>query len=191
MTTTTPVTPRIAPLAPPYDPEVAAELDRWMPPGGMDPLALFRTLGVNLPLAEVMRPLGAHLLSRRSGLDPLAREVVITRVCARHRCDYEWGVHVVAFGPAVGLSPEQVADTAAPDVDPALWAERELALLALADELCGTGGVTDGTWARLAAHFDDAQLLTLLVLAGWYSVISFVANGARVPAEPWAATLPG
>lgn len=190
MTSSSTPVPRIAPLEPPYEPDVGAELDRWMPPGGMDPLALFRTLGVNLPLAEAMRPLGAHLLSRRSGIDMLAREVVITRVCAHHGCGYEWGVHVVAFGPTAGLSPEQVADTAARDVDPALWGEREQVLLAMADELCGTGSVTDTTWQALARYFAPDQLLTLLVLAGWYSVISFVANGAIVSVEPWAARLP-
>jgi alkylhydroperoxidase family enzyme len=156
----------------------------------MEPLALFRTLAVHLPLAEAMRPLGAHLLSRRSGLDALAREVVIARVCARHHCGYEWGVHVVAFGATAGLTREQVADTASTAVDPSLWGDREQALLALTDELLDTGRVTDRTWQALGEHVTQQQALTLLVLVGWYSVISFVANGAQVPAEPWAARLP-
>jgi hypothetical protein len=34
---------RIAPLTPPYDPEVGAELQRWMPLGAaIEPLKLFR-----------------------------------------------------------------------------------------------------------------------------------------------------
>jgi hypothetical protein len=34
--------------------------------------------------------------------------------------------------------------------------------------------------------FDDGQLLDLLLLAGWYHAISFVATGARVAVEPAA-----
>ena len=162
-----------------------------MPPGGgMDPLALFRTLATNGPLAEAMRPLGAHLLSRGSGIDKLAREVVIARVCASNDCSYEWGVHVVAFAGSAGMTQEQIAATTAPGSDEAVWAPREAALLRFVDALCGRGSVGDGEWRAVAEHFDDQQMLTLLALAGWYHVISFVANGARVPREPWAPELP-
>lgn len=183
--------PRIAPLEPPYAPSVDVELTKWMPPGGgVDPLALFRTLAANGPLAEAMRPLGAHLLSRRSGIDRLAREVVIARVCANNGCSYEWGVHAIAFAGAAGMSEEQIAATAAAGVDDALWGSREAGLLRFADALCADGSVGDAEWRAVAEHFDDQQLLTLLALAGWYHVICFVANGARVPHEPWAPELP-
>jgi len=45
-------------------------------------------------------------------------------------------------------------------------------------------------WAELAAYFTPPQLLEILVLAGWYHVIAFVANGARVEGEPWARRFP-
>ena len=97
-------TPRIAPLEAPFAPETAAELDRWMPPGaGLPPLALFRTLATDLPLAQAMHPLGSFLLSRRFALSLREREIVIDRVCARCGCGYEWGVHVAAFGDAAAL----------------------------------------------------------------------------------------
>jgi 4-carboxymuconolactone decarboxylase len=50
--------------------------------------------------------------------------------------------------------------------------------------------VSDGHWTGLAAHWNDAQLVELLLLVGWYHAISYVANGARVEAEPWAARFP-
>lgn len=156
----------------------------------MEPLALFRTLTVNTALTQAMRPLGAYLLSSRSGIDKRAREVVIARVCARNRCSYEWGVHVVVFGEVAELSDEQIAATAANEIDESLWRPREAALLRFADALCDTGTLGDGDWARIAEHFDDPQILTLLALAGWYHVISFVANGAAVQPEAWARTLP-
>ncbi|GCE07797.1 hypothetical protein [Dictyobacter aurantiacus] len=50
--------PRIAPLAPPYGPDVAAALAKWMLAGSlMEPLKLFRTLYQNPHLSSRIRPL--------------------------------------------------------------------------------------------------------------------------------------
>lgn len=144
----------------------------------------------NGPLAEVLRPFGAHLLSRNSGIDKFAREGVIARVWANNGCSYQWGVHVVAFADPAGMGEEQIAATAAPGVDAALLGVREAALLRFADALCTSGPVGDDQWRAVAEHFDRQQMLTLLALAGWYHVISFTANGARVPREPWAPQMP-
>src|SRR5690349_14499399 len=97
--------PRLAPLSPPYDPEVATALTKWMPPGSaFEPLKLFRTLYLNPQLGSRMRPLGAGILGPQSSLDLHEREIVIDRTCARCRCEYEWGVHVAAYGSSVGLT---------------------------------------------------------------------------------------
>ena len=185
-------TPRIRPLDPPFAPEVEAELGRWMPPGSaLPPLALFRTLATDLPLAQAMHPLGSFLLSRRFALSLREREIVIDRVCARCGCGYEWGVHVAAFGAAAGLGAEQVAATRAPHVAADVWSEREALLVRAVDELHERGRLDDDLWSALASHYDERQLLELLVLCGWYHLISFVANGVRVAHEPWAAALAG
>jgi hypothetical protein len=186
------ITPRIAPLEPPYPAPAADELARWMPPGaGVEPIALFRTLARHLPLAEAMRPLGQHLLSRALGIGRREREIVIHRVCARCDCAYEWGVHAAFFGPRVGLDEAQLHATVhgAPD-DPA-WSAHEANLIRLVDELHDTGKVSDTLWTALAARWSEAQLLALLALAGWYHVIAYLANGARVPLEPFGQPLPG
>lgn len=183
--------PRIPPLEPPYAPEVSAELDRWMPPGAaVDPLRLFRTLGRNLPLAEAMRPLGSYLLSRRLSVGMREREVVIDRVCARCGCEYEWGVHTIAFGNTAGLTDEQVRASAIGRADDPSWSETDALLVRLVDELHDSGRVSDELWSSLAERWSAEQLLELLVLVGWYHVIAFVANGARVELEEWAARFP-
>lgn len=179
--------PRIAPLEAPFTPAVAGELARWMPPGsGLPPLALFRTLATDLPLAQAMHPLGSFLLSRRFALSLREREIVIDRVCARCGCTYEWGVHVMAFGGAAGLDAAQIAATRAADQTEGVWSERELLLVRAVDVLHDRGSIADPLWSALAAHYDERQLLELLVLCGWYHLISFVANGVRVAHEPWA-----
>src|SRR6266581_8315621 len=106
------IAPRIAPLSPPYEPEVAAALAKWMPPGSAsEPLKLFRTLYQNPQLSSRMRPLGAGILGSQSSLDSREREILIDRTCARCGCEYEWGIHVAAYGEAVGLDRTQLEDT--------------------------------------------------------------------------------
>jgi alkylhydroperoxidase family enzyme len=184
--------PRIAPLQPPYEPETEAMLRRWMPPGAaMEPLALFRTLAVHGELMSRMRPLGSGILNH--GLVPARdREIVLHRTCARSGAEYEWGVHAVAFAERVGLTPEQLAATAAgPEAaDAPDWSEQDALLVRLADELHETATVSDELWAQLAARYTDEQLLELLVTAGWYRTIAYVTNAARIALEPWAARFP-
>jgi alkylhydroperoxidase family enzyme len=182
--------PRIAPLGPPYRPEIEAALLKWMPPGAQtEPLRLFRTLNVHQELASRMRPLGAGILAH-GRVEPREREIVIHRTCARAGAEYEWGVHVVAFGKPLGLSEAQIAATVVGQVDDPAWNESDAALVALADELYDTATVSDALWARLARRFSDEQLIELLVTAGWYRLISYVINAARVDREPWAARFP-
>ncbi|WP_280433252.1 carboxymuconolactone decarboxylase family protein [Nocardia brasiliensis] len=109
---TTESRPRIAPLQPPYAPDIAAQLIKWMPPEtAVEPLALFRTLAVHDELFGRMRPLGAGILGH-GRVPPRAREIVILRTCARAGAEYEWGVHAVLQAPEVGLTPAQIDATA-------------------------------------------------------------------------------
>jgi 4-carboxymuconolactone decarboxylase len=45
-------------------------------------------------------------------------------------------------------------------------------------------------WTALAARFSDDQLLELVIIAGWYRLLSNVINVAAVDLEPWAARFP-
>jgi alkylhydroperoxidase family enzyme len=182
--------PRIAPLEPPYDPDVEEKLRKWMPPNsGLEPLALFRTLQAHGELASRMRPLGAGILGH--GLvEPRLREVMIHRTCARCGAEYEWGVHAVAFGKPLGLTDDQLAATVHGEADDPIWSERERAVLRLADELHDTASVSDATFAELERYFTHEQILELVVTAGWYHTISYVIDAARVQREPWAMRFP-
>jgi alkylhydroperoxidase family enzyme len=175
--------PRIPPLEPPYDPETAAMLAKWMPPNsGLEPLALFRTLTVHDDLSSRMRPLGAGILGH-GRVEARERELMILRTCARAGAEYEWGVHATAFGAGVGLSEEEIAATASGDPSGEL-------VIRLADELFDTNDVSDELWALLAERFAHDQLLELIVTAGWYRLLAYVINAARIPLEPWAARFP-
>lgn len=184
------MTQRIAPLEPPYEPELQEMLRRWMPPGSaLDPLILFRTMAVHGELMSRMRPLGAGILGHGL-LAPRDREIVIHRTCARAGAEYEWGVHAVAFGPPLGLTEAQLAATAAGDPDDPAWSADDGVLVRLADELHDGAAVSDELWAALSARLRDDQLLELIVVAGWYRLLSYVINAVRVELEPWAAQFP-
>lgn len=189
--TATASSPRIAPLQPPYEPEVERMLVKWMPPGsGLEPLALFRTLTVHDELSSRMRPLGAGILGH-GRIEPRERELIILRACARAGAEYEWGVHATAFGVTVGLNGAQIAATASAPADDPVWSEADAQLIRVVDELHDTNTVSDELWVQLAERFGDDQLLEVVVTAGWYRLLSYVINAAGVQLEPWAARLPG
>ena len=187
--------PRIAPLEPPYEPEVAEQLARWMPggwdpPSDVEPLALFRTLHVHSELSSRMRPLGAGILGSRAAVPLPLRELMIDRTCALAGAEYEWGVHASAFGAAAGLDERRLQATATGGSGEDCWEPEEKTVLRLAEELHERSSIGEELWTELSARFSEQQIIELIVTAGWYHTIAYVCNGLRVPLEPWAMRFP-
>lgn len=180
------MTPRIPPMEAPYPDGVGERLESMMP-AGVAPIALFRTFVHNLPMTDGLAAWGRYELSRDLSISMRDREIVIDRTTARCGCEYEWGVHVLFFAERVGLTDTQVSSIVHGDSSDPCWSDdRDRVLLDAVDELHDTSALTDATWERLAGHFDAPQLLDVLLLAGWYHAISYVANGARVALEDGA-----
>ena len=182
------MTPRIEPLSEPYRPEVAERLAALMP-GGREPIRLFRTFVRNLPMAAGLNAWGRYYLSRQLSLSMRDRELVIDRTTARCGCDYEWGVHIAAYGERAGFTDEQVRSIAHGSPADPCWSAHDAVVLQAVDALHDTATVDDHLWPRLAAEFTDAQLLDLFLLTGWYHAISFAANAALVEPEDRAPRL--
>lgn len=182
--------PRLTPVHPPYDEDIERLLGKLMPPGAtIDPLLLFRVLAIHRDLADRMRPMASGLLNK--GLLPARdREVLIERTTARAGAEYEWGVHAVFFGPAVGLDEAVLDALATAPADAPIFDPHTRLLVTAADELADGGQLSDGTWQELAAIFEPAQLLELVILCGWYRTLSTVITSVRLPLEPWAARFP-
>ncbi len=178
--------PRIPPLSPPYEPGVAAELAAMMPPG-MEPLKLFRTLAHN---PRVLHKFHLGNLLDRGAIDRRDRELVILRTCACCGSEYEWGVHATAFAARVGLSPEAVAATVHGGADDPAWSASDALAIRLADELHDTATISPALWEALAAHWNAAQLIELLVVAGFYHTVSYVTNALAIELEAMAARFP-
>src|SRR5260370_33906144 len=98
---------RLAPLSPPYSPEIQQHFDRVM--RGAPPLLLFRVMAAQPRAWEKFR---AGTLLDKGPLSMREREIVIDRTCALNKCEYECGVHVTAFAQAARLTEEQIRATA-------------------------------------------------------------------------------
>jgi alkylhydroperoxidase family enzyme len=183
------MTPRLQPLAPPYDDDTARTLKRLMPPG-VPPLKLFRTLAHNPTILDKFRSTGAYLLN--FGTVPARdREIIIQRTCARCGCAYEWGVHAAFYGERVGLSAEQLTATTEENAAAnETFTAQDARLIELVDQLHDTASVKDETWQALAAHYTAAQLIELVVLVGQYHLVSYLANTLRVEPEEAAVPFP-
>lgn len=175
-------TARIAPAEPPYPAEVQAWLDKTMPPG-VPPLALFTTLARDPRLFQ--RFMSGGLLDR-GNLTLRQRELVIDRITARNRSEYEWGVHVALFGARVGLTPPQLASLVRGTPDDDCWTDPERALLRVCDELDATSDITDATWASARAHVSEPALVEIVMLCGFYRTVSYLTNALRLPLERFA-----
>lgn len=174
---------QLKPLEPPYDPEIARLLEAYPRRDGYL-LSLFRVFANS---ARFLKKGVANLLDRDSPLAMREREIVILRVTANNDCEYEWGVHVAAFAAHVGLDHRTVSATRSVVQPDNLWSAREALLVRVADALCAGGNLDAATRTAFEATFTLAEQLEILALAGNYHTVSFVANVARLPAEPFAA----
>jgi alkylhydroperoxidase family enzyme len=177
--------PRIAPLRPPYAPEIQGQFDRIM--RGAPPLLLFRVIAGNARAWEKFR---AGSLLDRGPLSLREREIVIDRTCARTGCEYEWGVHIAAFAGAAKLTGEQVRATVRGAATEACWSPAEQALIAAVDALHERATLSDAEFAALSAHYDDAKIFEIILLCGFYRTVSYLANGLALPLEEKAARFP-
>ena len=180
------MTARIAPAAQPYAPDMEERLAGLMPPG-VEPLLLFRTLARD---PRLFRRFMAGGLLDTGNLTLREREIAIDRACARCGGEYEWGVHMALFAAKAGLGETEIKATRMLDVEQPCWSPREQLILRLVDQLHDTSTIDDALWTLLAAEFSDEQLLELLMLTGFYHMVSFVVNATRLPLEPYAVPFP-
>ncbi|MCP4621552.1 MAG: carboxymuconolactone decarboxylase family protein [Bradyrhizobium sp.] len=176
---------RIAPLSPPYVPEIGEQFDRIM--RGAPPLVLFRVMAGQKRAWEKFR--GGSLLDR-GPLTLREREIVIDRTCALNACEYEWGVHVTTFAQAANLTDEEVRATVHGGADAPCWSEAEKAMLIAVEALHHRATLSETEFAALRAHYDDAKILEIIQLCGFYRTVSYLANGLALPLEPTAARFP-
>jgi alkylhydroperoxidase family enzyme len=177
--------PRIAPIDPPYPPDMQAEFDKLM--RGAPPLLLFRTVARNPRVLE--RMMAGGLLDRGS-ISLRSRELMILRTCARCGAEYEWGVHIATFGAKAQWTSAQIRSTVHGGADDTFWSIEDRLVIRLADQLHDTNRVDDTLWEEMSAHFEPEQLVELIMLAGLYHAVSYMVNATGVQHEAFAPRFP-
>lgn len=179
------MTQRIASASPPFAPHIAAAIERIMQ--GRPPLRLFTTVARDPRLFTKFFAAG---LLDKGHLDIRQREIVIDRTTALCGSEYEWGVHVAVFARAAKLTGEQTGSLAHCSADDACWNDDDRLLIRMCDALHRHCDIDDGLWHALSRRFSDEALLELLMLAGFYRTVSYLANALRLPMEAHAARFP-
>lgn len=177
---------RLSPATPPFPPAIQGRLDAIMPPG-VPPLVLFTTLARDPRLFERFMSGG---LVDRGNLDLRTREIVIDRVTALAKSEYEWGVHVALFAKRASLGVDEIASTVSGGAQDACWTEKEQALISACDQLHATCDLDDEVWAKLTSHFSGEAILEILMLCGFYRSVAYLTNALRLPLESFARRFP-
>ncbi len=184
-------TPRLAPLPPGDWGDDAKEALRTGL-GGLPRGPVPNVLSTLVRHPRLAGPFLAYnmVLLRDADLDPRLRELVILRVGWRTRAPYEWLQHV-RLAQRCGVTAEEI-DAVTVGAAAGLWGPLEADLLSATDQLIDHHRIDDATWARLAAHLDERQLVEVVFVAGTYTCLAMAFNsfGLELDADLHAITAP-
>jgi alkylhydroperoxidase family enzyme len=176
-----PTSPRIAPLPDAQRDPVTNELLSSVIAGPAGTAAnIFTTLVRHPGLFRRWAPFGGKLLAGK--LPARDRELLILRTAWRCRAEYEWGHHV-DLAASSGLTSEEIARVKA-GPDDVGWIADDADLLRAADELHDDSCIGESTWRRLAARYDERQMIEIPMLVGHYHLVAFTLNSLGVQREP-------
>ncbi|MGY9074102.1 MAG: carboxymuconolactone decarboxylase family protein [Acidimicrobiales bacterium] len=140
-------------------------------------LNLFKVFANHPKLMKRFNLLGGFILNK--GLLPeREREIVILRVGANAVSRYEFGQHTV-IGKRCGMADEEIRALLRP-ADAHAWSEDDSALIAMADDLCADDCVSDNTFDRLRSRWNDAEIIELVMVAGFYRMVSGFLNSMGI-----------
>jgi alkylhydroperoxidase family enzyme len=123
-----------------------------------------------------------NVLLRTPTLEPRWRELAVLRVAWRTRSEYEWMQHV-RLAARWGITTEEV-EAVGRGADAGLWSALEADLLAATDQLLESYQIDDETWARLAQHLDERQLIELTFVVGTYTCLAMAFNSVGLAPDP-------
>jgi AhpD family alkylhydroperoxidase len=109
-------------------------------------------------------------------------ELVILRVAHVTGSAYEWQQHV-RLGRSAGLTDEEIARVRLGAGAPG-WTARQTLLVEAVDALHAEDRIGDALWARLAAEYDETQLIELCLLTGHYIMLAMTLNSLGVALDP-------
>jgi alkylhydroperoxidase family enzyme len=136
------------------------------------------------PVFRALGEMGSAFI-RGSALPPRLRELAILRVGYLSNAPYETFQHE-ALGRFVGLTDAQIAAIRAGDGQAKALDETQAAVLAFVDDIVTNVRASDATLAGVRRHLDDAQVVDLILVTGFYMTISRLleTTGVEMDADP-------
>ncbi len=151
-------------------------------------LNVFRTLLNSVDAAEAVGNLGAYI-RYRSPLDPVIRETAILATARENNTAYEWAHHEQIARDA-GVRDE-VIEAIRSGRAPMGLPPKEGVFAQAARELVRNGSLGDATFQAVEHLLGPAQTIDLIVLVGYYSMLSKVLLSMNVELDEGAtADLP-
>jgi alkylhydroperoxidase family enzyme len=176
--------PRIPPLSPDeYTDKARAFFSIVEGPGGRSggtKLNIVQTLAQHPDLAVPYFNFGRYIINSTT-VPPRLREIVTLRAAWLYKSDYEWSQHA-ATARRIGIPTVEI-DAVKVGVDAPVWSKHDRHVLRAMDQLYADASIDDETWAGMAEHLDQRQLLDLLFIFGSYAMLAMVLNAVRVEKE--------
>ena len=110
-------------------------------------------------------------------------ELVLLRTAWLCNGGFVWGHHSQNARKVCGFTSEDIERIIAGSTAPG-WEELNRAVLRAVEELHETSDICDETWAVLARHLNDKQLIELPILVGQMHGVIFSQNALRVRLMP-------
>jgi len=125
----------------------------------------------------------------KMGLTGREQELVILRMGYLFNCDYVWKHHV-PVAREYGASEKEIAGMKTGHI-PAIYSEKETALLMLTDEMVQHRTIREEAWKKWRNGLTDCQLVELISLVSQYTFFALLNNGLQVQVEEPLKNIPG
>jgi 4-carboxymuconolactone decarboxylase len=137
-----------------------------------------------------MHPLGAGILGAYSSLDLREGRSSLTGLAPTADVNMNGGSMLPCLAKRIGFLPNNSKILPVEASHKCCGETREFLLIQLVDELHEAATLSDEVWEQLVANWRSAQMLEMMIIVGWYHLISFIANAVQVEQESWAARFP-
>ena len=130
-------------------------------------------------LAARAQKLG-ELVRYDTSLKPRLSELAILVVAKRWQTQYEWAVHVAEARKA-GL-PDAIVEAIRTGETPAFTEHADRVVYEFSNAVLTDGRVTDEQYRSAVLDLGERTVVELVVLLGYYSMVSFTLNVFEIPA---------
>ncbi len=167
-----PSAPRLDPI-----PKVVEKARERMKDSPVNAVNVLATMAHNRTLSRAFGPF-ANAVLFEGGLSRRIVELVVLRMGWNCQAVYEFGQHTL-FGRDAGLTDAEIFWVTRP-LDQHEWTGDERAALQMVDDLYADDCVGEAAWDEASRHFDEAELMHIVMAAGCYRVVSGFLNSAGV-----------